>query len=60
MLRSKRPEYKSWSLEKIQQEYFSLKLKYTAKRLNDLDAMTKAEKLDELVRLLKELLGDEC
>ena len=52
----KPPEYLSWDLKKLQNEYFSLRLKYTALSINNSEDKTRLEKVNTFIESLKELL----
>lgn len=50
------PEYKTWSLEKLQGEYFTLKLKILGLELREDDAIAAQEEVTDLARAFKRFL----
>lgn len=50
------PEYKTWSLEKLQDEYFSLKLHHSALKAREHDAKAAQEEVTDLARAFKRFL----
>ena len=43
---SKTPEYKTWSLDKLQREYFSLRLELSATKMKQYDIDEKLQVID--------------
>lgn len=58
MLEAKQPEYMSWDLEKLQQEYFSVRLRLTQKELQLAEAHDREKKVDRFIDALNDLLEE--
>lgn len=50
------PEYKTWSLERLQSEYFILSLKYTSQEIVNAEENDRVKKAERLIESIKDCL----